>query len=396
MGTFGILGQLAGGYAEAADEAHERKRGESRAMRMGLTQSLAGMLDDPNISAEAKNYIASELFRAWQDPSKPFKFDPNKIPQGAGGAVQVPIGAGGGASLAPTVLPPGVAPPPGPTPGFPAEVAAPSGGLPMPPTAQEPTGVPDIYLSQDEILRREVERARAISEATTAGRVAATPAAPPKLQRVTIADPSAPDQSIVGSYNPATGVVTDASGTVIETPRVPTKHTPYLDFRAGEVAKGTEPGMIPKLWNQQQIQLERENPSGMGLVISGVDTETNEPVFRWISPEERRRGVTPGAVVTTRPRLGGDEREKRRDFLIQTIVRNHTGSPERLYRTIGQALNPELSRDEALTAGKKEYTQWLSGGQGTLPPPPGETGAPTSPTTSKEYLEKFRKRKPKK
>lgn len=394
MGTFGILGQLAGGYASAADEAHERKRGESRAMRMGLTQSLAGMLDDPNISAEAKNYIASELFRAWQDPSKPFKFDPNKIPAGRGGAVQVPTGA---PSLPPT------APPPGPTPGFPAEPAAGAGGLPMPPTAQEPTGVPDIYLSQDEILRREVERARAISGATTAGRVAATPPTPPSLQSIQLDDPANPGQTIMAAFNPATGAFQDAAGNPIAAPLAAKKvtHTPYQDFRKGQIKAGVSPGAIPRLWNQQQIALERENPSGMGLVISGVDTETGESVFRWVSPEERRRGVTPEAIITTRPRLGGGEAAKREEFIIQNFIRaGHTG--DRLFGYIGAAFNPDLKRlsQEAVKEGRAAYNRWLRGRGGspeTLPPPPGETSPPTSPlTTAEGYLEKFRKRKPKK
>lgn len=366
MGTFGILGQLAGGYADAADEAHERKRAESRAMRMGLSQSLAGMLDDPNISAEAKNYIASELFRAWQDPSKPFKFDPNKIPQGAGGAMQVPTGA---ASLAPTSLPPGVAPPPGPTPGFPAEVAAGAGGLPMPPTVQD---TPSIFIPQAERTQQLVAREEALAAARKRGTVAATPEAPTTNQKDYNFLVTSTGMDKVKARKLTFGLLPG------EKPES-TDNAIFTDPQGNRVAVFFTPEGVAKRVILGQVRGGAEgDPTAAErnfnrLIEEGLDRTNARRLAFGLTLEEK--GKVTDAEYATR---------------ILNLTRQTFGdvSAESIQEALDTFVNLGLPDDKKVTV--EQVAKWYRSGRGeTLPPPPGETKPLKVDTSAPGYEERI-------
>lgn len=377
--TFGILGRLAGGFATAADEQRESEHKANREQRLGIMHVLQGILNNPNTTDDTREAVVRNLLDlATAKPGKKVAIDLGKL----GLSAPPPPRAALSALPQPQAPPPAVQPPPEVTP---------------PPQAAPPPTGGQFFTTRQQRLNREAARERVIKEAGARGRAAGTPRPPVKLQRVQIDDPNKPGQTIFVSFSPETGRFQDTKGKNIEFPLAPkreTTHTPYLDFREGQIATGVPPGDIPKLWNQQQVALQQRNPSRMGLILSGIDSQTGEPVFVWVSGEQRMRGEIPPSLVGIRPRLGGREEAKRLD----TIVRSLLGAYEkgaRLYKLLGIALNPDLEgKDkEAVKAGRAAYVRWLKGPKrGTSIRPPPDEGAGAPPTTAEEYLQR---RKPK-
>lgn len=364
--TFNILSRLAGGYAAAADEQRETEHKTAREQRLGISKIYAQILGDPNVTPDSKEAVLRKYVDLWGGKGK-HTFDLGKLgfegmPEQADAAPSPELG--------------GAAPPP---PAIEAVTPAPQGR---------------VYFTQQQIANQEAARAKMLAEARAQGTAAGTPSAPTKLQRVQIDDPSNLGQTIFASFNPETGRFQDTKGVNIESPLAPKKevtHTPYLDFRESRIAAGVSPLDIPKLWNQQQVALQRSNPSRMGLILSGVDSQTNEPVFVWVSGEERMKGEMPPGLAGIRPRLGGGEEAKRLDTIVQSLLRS-LEKGTRLYKLLGIALNPDLEGNdkEAVKAGRAAYKRWLKGPQRepSIPPPPDGGGRPT---TAEEYL---RRRKP--
>ncbi len=356
MATFNILSRLAGGYAAAADEKQETERKATREQRLGISNVLSRMLGDPNLTSEAREAIGRDLMQIWSGKKGKVTVDLGKYGfQGMPEQDATPTQGFGGA-FTPPPIPERVTP------------------------APSPEAVTNLYLTREQIDNREAARERTLSEARARGTAAGTPRAPVKLQRVQIDDPSNPGQTIFASFNAETGKFQDTRGKNIESPLAPKKevtHTPYLDFRESQIAAGVSPLDIPKLWNQQQVTLQRSNPSRMGLILSGVDSQTDEPVFVWVSGEERMKGEMPPGLAGIRPRLGGGEEAERLNTIVQSLLRS-LEKGNRLYKLLGVALNPDLEGNdkEAIKAGRAAYKRWLKGpkGAGGVPPPPDERG----------------------
>lgn len=376
--TFNILSRLAGGYAAAADEQREAEHKADREQRRGLANIMARMLEDPKITDETRELLGRKSIELWDPKNK--KFSLNLADLSIQGEPEQAEAA------SPRAVPfPGAASPP----------PAPEGVAPAPQVPSQ-EAVTNLYLTkeqQDAKAKQEFDRKVALeeslAESRARGTAAGTPVASVKLQRVQIADPNNPEQTIFASYNPETGRFQDTKGVNIESPLTPKEepiHTPYRDFRVSQIAAGVSPLDIPKLWNQQQVALQQR--FGMGLLVIGRDPNTGEDIYVWLSEEERKGKGMPSVLAGVTPRQGVSEEAKRLNAIVQSLLRS-LESGTRLYKLLGIALNPDLegNDEEAVKAGRAAYKRWLKGAKGGVPPPPDERGeADTHPEGTRAEL----------
>lgn len=360
MGSFGILGQIAGGYADAAEEGHARKKAEALSKRREITSMLNRMLDDPNVRVEVKSEILSQYFRAYSDLKKPFKIDLNKIMEIGGGAPS-------GAAQAPPITPP-----PGPTPGFPAEVAAGAGGLPMPPTAQAPTGTPDgFFLSAAEQEDQRLRGLHAGAQATAAGRAAGTPPAPTTNQKDYDFLVTSTGMDKVKARKLTFGLLPD------EKPES-TDNAIFTDPEGNRVAVFFTPEGVAKRIVLGQVRGGAEgDPTAAErnfrrLLEEGLDRTSARRLAFGLTAEEK--GKVTDVEFATR---------------IITLTRQAYADvrPKNIQKALDEIINIGLPEGEKITA--EQVAKWLRSGRGeTLPPPPGETKPPKIDTSAPGYEER--------
>lgn len=335
--TFNILSRLAGGYAAAADEQRETEHKAAREQRLGISNVLARLLDDPNLTPESREAIGRKYLEVWDPKKKKVSIDLGEL--GFQGELEQ--------DAAPPAGPPGAAPPP----------PAPEGVTPAP-QAPSPEVVTNLYLTPEQIQNRAAARERTLSEARARGTAAGTP---PSLTK---------EQS---NFNFLVKGGMD-------------------EEKARKLTFGLFPGEKAEPWDKDVFTNEEGNRIAVYFTPDGQKKEVNlgkarvpkgaattrtaaNKNFRQLKAmgmsDIEARQLSYGLTLAERGRTSNYAFAQK----IVTAAKGIWGrvTPKSIQKVLDEVYNPGAPPDQQITA--EQVAAWLrSGRASSVPPPPDERG----------------------